>query len=533
MYDMPIPHLGDFADFEEEPLQEKCGIVALFSTTKDINQQLTYTLLAASGVQHRGQLGGGIAYITPDGIFRYTGNGLIKDLFTPSVLKTFPKPRIVRWTMLHCRYGTDGGYSDENLQPTLAKAGDGTEVTVMHNGQFVATHLMRKRLKKLLNREFPEELSDTYLFTQLLALSEGKSWDEIVVKTLSEVNGAYSLIIGIADTLYLARDTFGIRPLMIGRLNGGWIAASETHALEKVGVKIEREIQRGEIVAINKTGLRVLQKGIGGMGNFCDFEWAYFSRPNAQYPTHERKNDNSYSKDWLSTLVFRERCGKILAKDYPIPDADFVVGVPDSGVAVATGYAAGAGLSYRQVILRDHYDPSGNKRLFLGDDQMELIESKVLGKLSLVQDPEVWKGKIVVIGDDSIVRGNVTRKITKAIFDLGAKEVHWIVGFPPVMYTCHLGVSMRTPKELIAHRHNGDVKKIAQEIGATSVNYISHLGLVMSRRDSGKIVKPKNAQELILVNGGCGGCVTGVYPINNDGTITHPTDSLKPNSPNV
>lgn len=506
------PHY--YVDASEKPLQEKCGIIAIYTPIP--TKQLYSALLAAGGVQHRGQHGAGIAIKLKKSIVRHVGVGLLKEIFTPTVIKRLDKQSI--WTLIHCRYGTSGGYIKENLQPCITTTKDGSSITVIHNGEFVASNMMKKKIKTTV----PNGVSDTYLFTKLVSQAKGSSWEEKVLTTLSQVDGAYSLAIGINDTLFLARDRFGIRPFILGKFLDGWIAASETHALNKLGIPVVREIKQGEVIRIDKKGLTILRTGSGNQRHFCDFEWAYFSRPNSRLPICKKKSDYKNPDEWLSVATFREHCGEILAKERPINRASFVVGVPDSGITVAIGYANALKLPYRQVIIRDHFDPDGNQRLFMRDDQKEMIKNKVLGKLSFVSDKHIWKNAVVVVGDDSIVRGNVIKKVTKVIFSLGAKEVHWIIGFPPVAYRCHLGISMRTKEELIAARHNGNIEKITKEVGATSVTYISKKGFIQARLLSGTSPIPHNSKEILLMNGGCGGCITGQYPISRAGKI-HPS----------
>lgn len=493
-------------------VEDKCGILGIHTVKPTVNFPLA--LLAAAGLQHRGQHGAGVAIHTEDGLKRFTGNGLLKEALPKQVIEDFTRPSF--WTLVHLRYGTSGDYIEDNLQPISVKAANGDTVSVIHNGEFPAIDKIKHRLKNL---AIPDGASDTYLFTHLLAQSEGKNWDEKIVKTLATLTGAFSLLIGIEETLYAIRDPWGIRPLILGQLNGGWVAASETHALNKINIKAIRRLKKGEVIKIDKQGLTTVKAGSSKPGNFCDFEWAYFSRPNSEAPTRENDNDLDYPSQWISFSLFRKRCGEALAKEMPIKNATFVVGVPDSGVAVATGYAYAAHIPYAQVILRDHFDPYGLQRLFMRDDKIQTISQKVLGKLSLVPDPQVWKEAVVVVGDDSIVRGNVSRKLTKAMFDLGAREVHWIIGFPPVAYPCHLGVSMRTREELIAGRFDSDPVKIAAEIGATSVNYISPEGFIRSRKASSDLVRPENPKEIFMANGGCSGCITGIYPVAKDGTV--------------
>lgn len=496
---------------DSKQIIEKCGIIAFYSNKPTL--QLKSSLIAAAGVQHRGQHGAGLAQRRNKKTFRYVGNGLLKEAFPKSIIDKFDKKSI--WTLVHCRYGTFGGYGVENLQPCTITTKDNHVISVIHNGEFVATDEIRKKIKGPVT----EGVSDTSLFTLLLSQQEGKNWDEKIKTALSQIKGAYSLAIGVNDTIYLARDEFGIKPFVIGQLDENWIAVSESHALDKLGVKVIREIKRGEIIRIDKKGLTIIQEGLKGRGNFCDFEWAYFAKPNSIMPINKNEDDYKNPENWETIASFREKCGEIIAQEAPIKHASFVVGTPDSGVYVAMGYANAMHLPYRQVIIRDHFDPNGAQRLFMRDDEMSSIGKKVLGKLSLLPDKRIWKDAVVVVGDDSIVRGNVTNKITQAIFALGAREVHLIVGFPAVSHRCFLGISMRTEGELIAARHTGDPKKISQEIGATSIHYISHRGFCKAKLLTNQINNPKNKKEIFLRNGGCGGCVTGLYPVNKKGEV--------------
>lgn len=496
---------------DDKPLQEKCGLVAVYTPT--LRRQLPLALIAAVGVQHRGQQGAGAAIQTRKGIKKHTGNGLLRQVFTSSVIRKLNKP--TRWTLVHCRYGTHGGYNKQNLQPCVVKTKDGDFVAVIHNGEFTGTGTMRSQLKGNLS----EDASDTYIFTKLLRQAVGKNWDEKILKIITAMTGSFSLIISVGDSLYVARDTDGIRPLFIGQLKrGGWLVASETHAFTKIGAIVNREIKRGEIIRINLQGIHFIHKGETGGSHFCDFEWAYFARPDSLFPVYNDKNDGGDPSKWLSVTAFRERCGGIMALENPLKKVTFVVGIPNSGIDLGTGYANALKLPYRQMIIRDQFDLNGLQRLFMRDDEIKKIKTKVGGKLSLIPDRAIWNDAVVVFCDDSIVRGNVSQKITRAAFYLGAREVHWIVGFPPVRFPCHLGVSMRTGEELVAARFKGDTKKIARAIGATSVTYISPRGFLKARRGDKQMLNPHDERELFLYNLGCGGCVTGIYPVNKDGS---------------
>lgn len=490
---------------DDDLVQEECGLVAVY--TPRASRQLEIALTAAGGVQHRGQQGAGIASKTTAGIEKFTATGLLKDIFTAKKIAKLNKPS--KWTIVHCRYGTNGDYNSCNLQPCVEKFDHNISVALVHNGQFVGTEAIRNHLSVKL----PKGTSDTYLVSQLLRTLNGKTMEEKIVKLLGLVNGAYSVIIGSGNNLYIARDNFGMRPLVIGKLKNGWLVASETFALDKAGAKLVRSVKKGEVIRIDERGIHILKRKADGPGNFCDFEWAYFSRPNTMYNVSEN------SDEVLSVSEFRERSGTILATEAPVKNATFVVGIPDSGLAVALGYSNALNIPYKQAVIRDHFDSNGSQRLFMRDDQRIRIKNKVLGKLSFVPDPSIWKDAIVVVGDDSIVRGNVSAKITKAIFQLGAKEVHWIIGFPQVRFSCHLGVSIRQDGELIAAKYP-DEKRIARALGATSIHYISNVGFLKARLKNGTLARSADPNDIFLLNGGCGGCITGKYPISDDGTVS-------------
>lgn len=501
---------------EKLELQERCGIVALFSAHP--TKQLEPMLMAAGGVQHRGQHGVGYASWSEAEQHRkpFTHTGLVLEAFTPHVFKRLNVPS--NWSLFHCRYGTDGGYDEGNLQPVQAVTPDGQHISVIHNGQFVDTAGMRA----LLHKDISETASDTVLFTQLLAQSEESSWDEKILHTIDMVKGAYSVVVGVNGAIYAMRDEFGIRPLILGNVPGvGYMIASETNAFDKVGGHVLRQLNPGEVIRIDVNDLTVLRQGITDAehSHGCDIEWAYFSHPSSLFPLVHGEGAERGNHQWESYQQFRHNCGIVVARESPIPNADFVIGVPDSGIAFANGYASAMKLPYQPIIYRDHFDKNGRNRLFLMDHDKAAIRTNVLGKLLINPDRALWEGKIVVLGDDSIIRGSVSAAITRAIFSLGAREVHWVVGFPPVVDRCHLGVSIRTHEELVAQRHDGDEKRIAQAIGATSVHYISPRGFLAAKLHTDSLQNPQQEKNIFLANQSCGGCVTGVYPIGAHGEI--------------
>lgn len=509
----------------DKPVQRGCGIVAIHNSGDSISKRLDAGLLAVEGVWHRGQQGLGTALQTQEGIKNHVKRGTMEELF-PDFRSEFNGSLTgeTPWGLFHCIYGTSGGYNSENLQPIVVNTPNG-QIAVVHNGQFVG------ELVDNGSGELREGVSDTYLFTQMLAKEEGNSWEERILRALEKAKGAYALAIGVKDKIFLARDEFGIRPLVIGKMGDGWIAASETLALDKVGVPPLRTVKAGEIIRIDGNGLDVIREG-NGPENFCDFEDAYFSRPDSLRPPYENGSDSDHPENWKSFLAFRQKCGEILATERPIKGADFVVGIPDSGIDFATGYANALGIPYIPAIKRDHYNADDIKRVFMEYGRHD-IKRRATKKLSIVPDPYLWKDKVVVVCDDSIIRGTVSEAIIKQLFRLGVKEVHWMLGFPKVMFGCHLGVDMRTREELIAARNDGDEIRIAQEIGATSINYISNEGFNRAKKLSGNINIPNDPKEIFLANGGCGGCVTGLYPISREGVIYQASFQGKRQAPAV
>ena len=429
---------------DEKILQEKCSLVAIYTPIP--TSQFDTAWNAAIGVQHRGLHGAGFAQETKKGFKTHTGKGHLNQVFSPTVVRKRRLQRDTRWTLFHTRYGTSGNYDDKNIQPCVATASDGTNVAVIHNGEFPGTDQLRRSL----NRPQPKGASDTYLFTRLLAQNKKGAWSDALVETLKGVSGAYSLVVGCDEGLLVARDSHGIRPLVMGNLNNSWVIASETSALSRIGVDTLREISPGEIVRFGADGITTLQASQGEPRASCVLEMAYFSRPDSKLPKFIDPDDGTHPERWISYSLFRQRCGEILADEAPIPGVSFIVGIPDSGIPVATGFAARARVPYYRYIMRERYSPDGQERTFMRDDNRNKIKIIIGEKLVIITDPEIWEDKIVGFGEDSIIRGDVAEKITRTVLSLGAREVHWRVAFPPVTHTCHLGVSLRTLEELIA-----------------------------------------------------------------------------------
>lgn len=490
----------------EQEITERCGIIGI--RTVNPTAQFGRLLDAGIGVQHRGQLGAGIRFaLTAELGFAHVGNGLLRDVFTTDVVDKYKfKLLKTKSSMLHTRYGTNGGHEATNLQPCIATTSEGQEIAVIHNGQFVATGKMRSNLAK--EGVFPEDdASDTRLFTELLAKSKGDSWDERIVSTLDKVDGGYNLIIQIGDTMYAARDKHGMHPLVLGEIDfgdtKGTIVASETSGLNYAGAKYERYVRAGEILKVDDAGITSLRDGSDNNGAFCGFEKAYFANMGSLMPSGE------------AFATFRERAGRLLAKRVKI-DADFVLEVPDSAIDFASGYASESGIPRQPYLRKTHFRPDSDGRLFQGDRSIASIGDKVLNKFVFVPGAH-WKNAVIAVVDDSIVRGSESAVITAELKRLEVKEVHWLLGFPPVRNTCHLGISLRTDQELIANR--GDVAAL---IGADSVNYITPEEYVQAAFPGRELKIPRDQLDIALENGHCLGCVTGRYPVGREGEIWTP-----------
>jgi len=497
--------------YEVEKPSHECGLGLIYSFGKQNLQSDLFKI--GHSLQHRGQNGAGV--VTDSG-FRVTGAGLLKDAIDPHDVESEGENN---WALIHLRYGTSGGYGQENMQPVEVEI-KGQKVHVAVNGNTPN----ESRLRKYLNVPVSDHASDTVLAAHTLSAIEADTMDERVLRfaQLPEIAAsANNMIIGSGDTVYVVRDQFGVHPLVVGdyRENEGIVIASETVALQKIGSQVLAEFPPGAILKISPQGTELLQeRSPEEIHQQCMFEPAYFSSPNSRFPTKEGMSPH----EWQSALQFRMRTGEIVAKEHSVPHADFVVGMPDSGVPFSTGLANGMKKPYYPSVIRSHYNGEEEiTRTFMQDEKMAGIAALVKGKLMPVVDPRLWKDKVVVIGDDSLVRGNTSKVVTRMLRQLGVKEIHWRFGFPPVRWPCHLGVSFRSLGELIAVQMGNDWEKIAEEIGADSVAFVSNVGIIQAARECEveDIVIPDDSREIFRANGYCGGCTTGVYPIMPEGTI--------------
>ena len=507
---------------EENRPREKCGIAAIYSTTMPIETKMKTLLLAGEGVQHRGQQGAGFGLPLTDGtILTRTGNGLLEEALPHDATTDLPDKVSDSWATIHTRYSTEGSDRPYNLHPIRATTPDGINIAVSHNGTFSETRSMREHA----GGDHPADVSDTYLFTHMLANTPGKNMDERVINAMKAAPGAASLLIGVGDTLYVARDENGVRPLIIGEVDGAFMAASETLAFDKVQGEPKRKVKAGEILKVTPDGITVIQEGTEDKA-FCAIEFPYFSNKESKHA------DSKNPEDWKELAQIRRDIGRRAARERkedsvsrgeePVPP-DVVLAVENSGTEFAEGYAKEWGTEVSWYLKKN---PEHKKRLFQ-DNDIDSIMKQYNEKLLLEKAPELVGANVHIV-DDSGIRGNVQRNLTPRLFDAGAKEVHYILGTPPVVETCHLGVNISSKDELVAWKNGGDLKAIAKDVGnATSVQYISDEGFVRSIKN-GSFAEPTEGIDVFRANGICGGCLGGEYPVPRENALLKSTDVFVP-----
>ena len=452
---------------QPETWREKCGVFGAFAPDEDVARITFYGIYA---LQHRGQESAGIATADGSRIFNRTGMGLVSQVFDEEDLGQLPGHIAIG----HTRYSTTGSSRHENAQPVYVEGSHGP-VALAHNGNLINAEELRDALEDA--RVSFNGTSDTEVVAHLLASAPGDTWLERCASTMKTISGAYCLIALTPDSLITMRDPYGMRPLCIGRLNGsGWIVASETCALDHLGADFVREVEPGEAVVIDREGLHSVQAVEKKRDALCVFEYIYFARP------------DSIIRDKLLHPM-RMNMGRELARQNPA-EADVVIGVPDSAIAAAIGYAHESGLPYVEGLVKNRYVG----RTFIRPDQ-RLRDQGVYLKFNPMK--QVIEGKRLVVVDDSIVRGTTTPKVVEMLRRAGAKEVHMRICAPPIQHPCHFGIDMATQWELIASSQS--VEQIRQHIGADSLAYLDIDGLMRA------VEQPKDSF--------CTACFTGDYPM--------------------
>jgi amidophosphoribosyltransferase len=375
----------------------------------------------------------------------------------------------------HTRYSTSGSSELCNAQPLLVDGQHG-QLAVANNGNIINAVQLKEQLQDEWNCTFTST-TDTEVIAQMLAHAIGTTWEERVFQCMRQLEGAYSIVIQTKDSMIAARDPLGIRPLCLGKLNGGWIVASESCALDHLGAEYLREVEPGEVVIVDGNGLHTATwPGGTGRRSLCVFELIYFARPDS-------------IMDGQLVHSARQQLGAQLAREHPV-EADLVIGIPDSSTAAAVGYAQESGIPYSEGLIKNRYVG----RTFIEPEQ-RLRDLGVRQKFNTLVN--VIEGKRLVVVDDSIVRGTTTPHVVNLLRKGGAKEVHMRVCAPPIKHPCFMGVDMASREELLAA--NNSLDQIREMVGANSLGYLSVEGLM-------KVVGGTDG-------GFCDACFTGAYPV--------------------
>ena len=461
----------DYHSYEEHHIHEECGVFGVFSPqTTDVGTLAYYGLFA---LQHRGQESAGIV-VNDDGVFTaYRDVGLVNDVFTPDRLQSLGEGNIV---VGHVRYATTGSDNKRNVQPIVINHHKG-RMALAHNGNLANSMELRDALEQAGSIFHTTTDSEVIAYIIVQERLRCPSIEAAVSAAMDRIEGAYSLVISSPTKLIAARDPHGFRPLCMGQLpDGSTVFASESCALDAVGAKLERELLPGEIVTVNQDGIHSDRSHCGQCGQkFCVFEYIYFARPDSII-------------EGCNVSLARQKAGAFLAKTHPV-DADIVIGVPDSGLDAALGYARASGVPYGIGFTKNKYIG----RTFISPTQSQR-ESGVNIKLNPIRS--VVEGKRVVLIDDSIVRGTTCRRTIDLLWKAGAREIHMRVSAPPFIAPCYYGTDIDSAENLIANHHS--VEEIAEIIGVDSLGYL----------------RIEDVVHLTKLEGDrfCTACFGGVYP---------------------
>lgn len=460
---------NSFDNFAKEGLHEECGVFGVYSDGSLDPAYACYNGLLA--LQHRGQESCGIA-VSDEGVIDYHKNmGLVTEVFNNNILDSLSG----QMGISHVRYSTAGGSVLENAQPLVMRYVKGT-LSVAHNGNLTNAVEIRKQLEQ--RGAIFQTTIDSEVICYVIARERLKchSVEDAVARTMQVIEGAYSLLVMSPRKVIAARDPHGFRPLCMGKVNGSYVFASESAALDACGAEFVRDIEPGEIVIADKDGLCSMKPELGEKKkSLCIFEYIYFARSDSFI-------------DGVSVYEARKQAGKILARTFPV-EADMVIGVPESGIDAAIGYSEESGIPYEKAIVKNSYIG----RTFIKPSQKERMKSV---RIKLNPITNMVKGKRVVIIDDSIVRGTTVDRIVTMLRDAGAKEVHMRISSPPFMWPCYYGTDIPSRGELIACNHS--IEEITKLSGADSLGYLP----------------VESLHEMIgyAPIGFCDGCFTGKYP---------------------
>ena len=452
-----------------DKFNDECGVFGIFGHPEAAN--LTYLGLYA--LQHRGQESCGIVSSDGQNLQTYRNMGLVSDVFKrDSIFDELPGHNAIG----HVRYSTAGSSDFKNIQPIMVDYARGS-ISVAHNGNLVNAQELRNDLEQ--SGSIFSTTSDTEVLVHLLAKSQSDLLADRIAEALNAVKGAYSIVFLTETRMVAVRDPNGFRPLVLGKLGDCYVVASETCAFDLIEAEFVREIEPGEMIVVDKHGMKSFKPFKEAQPSPCIFEFIYFARPDSTI---------------FGEQVYRVRkgLGRQLAREHHV-DADVVIAVPDSGVPATIGYAEESGIPFQLGLIRNHYVG----RTFI-EPQQSIRHFGVKLKLNPVRD--VIEGKRVVVVDDSLVRGTTARKIVKMIRNAGAREVHMRISSPPTSFPCYYGIDTPTRKELISSSHTID--EISRYITADSIGYLSREGMLAAAS------APTGAPAHY-----CDACFSGEYPV--------------------
>jgi amidophosphoribosyltransferase len=457
--------------FDDDHLKEECGVFGIFGH----QDAAAHTALGLHALQHRGQEAAGLVVCNGEQFHSHRGMGHVADNFgAETVMKKLKGPMAIG----HVRYSTTGETLLRNVQPLFADFEFGG-LAIGHNGNLTNATSLRRQLVR--RGCLFQSTTDTEVIVHLIAISLYNSVEDRMIDALRQVEGAYSLVALTKDSVIGVRDPLGIRPLVLGRMDGAYIMASETVALDIIGAEFVRDVEPGEMIVLDAGGLRSIMPFAKTPKRFCIFEYIYFARPDSVV-------------EGTSVYDARKQIGMELARESGIA-ADVVIPVPDSGVPAALGFAQESGIPFELGIIRNHYV---GRTFIEPTDQIRHLGVK----LKHNANRHSIDGKRVVLVDDSIVRGTTSMKIVEMVRQAGAKEVHMRISSPPTTHPCFFGIDTPKREKLLAARY--DVEGMAKLIGVDSLAFISLDGLY---RAVGEKARNPQAPQF------CDACFTGDYPL--------------------
>ncbi len=457
--------------FDDDKLHEECGVFAIF----DHPDAAALTALGLHALQHRGQEAAGIVSYDGEQFHSHRALGQVGDIFgSEEVIRRLKGPIAIG----HTRYSTTGETVVRNVQPLFVDFADGG-LAIGHNGNLTNAVYLRRELAR--RGSIFHSTTDTEVITHLVATSRRTRLIDKLNDALRQVDGAYSLVAMSRHKIMGVRDPLGVRPLVLGRLDGAWVMASETCALDIIGAEFVRDVEPGELVIADKNGLESQRPFPPSPRRFCIFEFIYFARPDS-------------SVEGESVYEARKRIGAELARESHV-DADVIVPVPDSGVPAALGYATEAGIPFEYGIIRSHYI---GRTFIEPQDRIRHLGVKLKHNANRSQ----LQGKRVILVDDSIVRGTTSRKIVEMVRAAGAREVHMRISSPPTTHSCFYGIDTPERAQLLAAQHS--IEEMARLIGVDTLAYLSIDGLYRAMGEKGGRTGETRSY--------CDACFTGDYP---------------------